>query len=60
MGQILHGSAKTTHAIRAELQRSKASAAARRAFRDQRENGPEVAQEAFRRRYANGSERAPQ
>ncbi|UWF59418.1 IS481 family transposase [Brucella sp. 2716] len=27
MGQILHGSAKTTHAIRAELQRSKASAA---------------------------------
>ncbi|SCD25299.1 hypothetical protein BR141012304_20833 [Brucella inopinata] len=27
VGQILHGSAKTTHAIRAELQRSKASAA---------------------------------
>jgi transposase InsO family protein len=27
MGQILHGSAKTTHAIRAELQRSQASAA---------------------------------
>ena len=27
MGQILHGSAKTTNAIRAELQRSKASAA---------------------------------
>ena len=27
MGQILHGSAKTTHAIRAELQRSKASVA---------------------------------
>ena len=27
MGQILHGSAKTTHAIRGELQRSKASAA---------------------------------
>ncbi len=27
MGRILHGSAKTTHAIRAELQRSKASAA---------------------------------
>ncbi|QNQ64247.1 IS481 family transposase [Brucella sp. 6810] len=27
MGQFLHGSAKTTHAIRAELQRSKASAA---------------------------------
>ncbi|MDQ1199110.1 hypothetical protein QE435_004867 [Rhizobium sp. SORGH_AS 787] len=28
MGQFLHGSAKTTYAIRAELQRSKASAAA--------------------------------
>jgi hypothetical protein len=27
MGQILHGSAKTTHAVRAELQRSQASAA---------------------------------
>lgn len=25
MGQILHGSAKTTHAIRSELQRSQAS-----------------------------------
>lgn len=44
MGRILHGSAKTTHAIRAELQRSKASAA-------------QLA--AFCRRYANGSERAP-
>jgi transposase-like protein len=28
MGQVLHGCAKTTHAVRAELQRSKASAAA--------------------------------
>ena len=28
MGQILHGSATTTHAIRAAIQRSKASAAA--------------------------------
>jgi hypothetical protein len=27
MGQILHGSAKTTHAIRGELQRSQASVA---------------------------------
>jgi hypothetical protein len=27
MGQVLHGSAKTTHGIRAELQRSKAPAA---------------------------------
>ena len=27
MGQVLHGSAKTTHAVRAELQRSQASAA---------------------------------
>jgi hypothetical protein len=27
MGQVLHGSAKTTHAIRAELQRSEASVA---------------------------------
>ncbi len=27
MGQVLHGSAKTTHAIRAELQRSQASVA---------------------------------
>ena len=27
MGQILHGSAKTTHAIRSELQRSQASVA---------------------------------
>jgi len=27
MGQFLHGSAKTTHAVRAELQRSKAPAA---------------------------------
>ena len=27
MGQVLHGSAKTTHVIRAELQRSEASAA---------------------------------
>lgn len=27
MGQFLYGSAKTTHAIRAELQQSKASAA---------------------------------
>lgn len=27
MGQVLHGSAKTTHAVRAELQRSHASAA---------------------------------
>ena len=27
MGQVLHGSAKTTHAVRAELQRSKAPAA---------------------------------
>lgn len=27
MGQVLHGSAKTTHAVRAELQRSKASIA---------------------------------
>lgn len=27
MGQVLHGSAKTTHAVRAELQRSEASAA---------------------------------
>lgn len=26
MGQILHGSAKTTHAVRAAIQRSKASA----------------------------------
>ena len=25
MGQVLHGSAKTTHAIRAEIQRSQAS-----------------------------------
>ena len=25
MGQILHGSAKTTHAVRAAIQRSKAS-----------------------------------
>ena len=34
MGQFLHGSAKTTHAIRAELQRSKAptAALARRSF----------------------------
>jgi len=31
MGQFLHGGAKTTHAIRAELQRSKASAAQRAA-----------------------------
>lgn len=29
MGQILHGSAKTTHAIRGELQRSQASVASR-------------------------------
>lgn len=28
MAQFLHGSAKTTHAVRAELQRSKASVAA--------------------------------
>jgi hypothetical protein len=28
MGQVLHGCAKTTHAVRAELQRSKASVAA--------------------------------
>jgi hypothetical protein len=28
MGQVLHGSARTTHAVRAELQRSQASAAA--------------------------------
>ncbi|GGN52402.1 hypothetical protein GCM10011349_25910 [Novosphingobium indicum] len=27
MGEVLHGSAKTTHAIRAELQRSHASVA---------------------------------
>ena len=27
MGQVLHGSAKTTHAIRAELQRSQSSVA---------------------------------
>ncbi len=27
MGQVVHGSAKTTHAVRAELQRSEASAA---------------------------------
>ena len=27
MGQLLHGSAKTTHVVRAELQRSKASIA---------------------------------
>ena len=27
MGQVLHGSAKTTYAVRAELQRSQASAA---------------------------------
>ncbi|MFG1481246.1 IS481 family transposase, partial [Xanthobacter sp. V4C-4] len=27
MGQVLHGSAKTTHAVRAELQRSKAPVA---------------------------------
>jgi hypothetical protein len=27
MGQILHGSAKTTHAVRAEPQRSQASVA---------------------------------
>jgi hypothetical protein len=27
MGQFLHGSAKTTHAVRAELQRSKTPAA---------------------------------
>jgi hypothetical protein len=27
MGQVLHGCAKTTHAVRAELQRSKASVA---------------------------------
>lgn len=27
MGQVLHGSAKTTHAVRAELQRSQASSA---------------------------------
>ncbi len=27
MGQVLHGSAKTTHAVRAELQRSQAPAA---------------------------------
>src|SRR3546814_18513842 len=27
MGQVLHGSDKTTHAVRAELQRSQASAA---------------------------------
>lgn len=27
MGQILHGSAKTTHAVRGELQRSQASVA---------------------------------
>lgn len=26
MGQVLHGSAKTTHAIRAAIQRSKATA----------------------------------
>jgi transposase-like protein len=28
MGQVLHGCAKTTHAVRTELQRSKASVAA--------------------------------
>jgi hypothetical protein len=28
MGQVLHGCAKTTHLVRAELQRSKASVAA--------------------------------
>lgn len=27
MGQVLHGSAKTTHAVRSELQRSQASVA---------------------------------
>lgn len=34
MGQVLHGSAKTTHAVRAELQRSQSSSAelARRFF----------------------------
>lgn len=56
MGQILHGSAKITHAIRAEIQRLKASAAhLARAVRDQGESGPEVAHEAFCRIYANGS-----
>jgi hypothetical protein len=33
MGQILHGSAKTTHAIRGELQRSEASVASLKELR---------------------------
>ena len=35
MGQILHGSAKTTHAVRAAIQRSKATARSRRSERDE-------------------------
>ncbi|NKB29504.1 MAG: hypothetical protein GKR99_18865 [Rhodobacteraceae bacterium] len=43
MGQILHGSAKTTHAVRALIQRSKTSNAALRLGRPNRERIPQTA-----------------
>lgn len=56
MGQVLPGSAATTHSVRAAKQRSAASIAA---LRDQAEDGGQVAQTGDRSRCGDGIEGAP-
>lgn len=58
MGQVLRGSATTTHAVRAAIQRSKASIQELSALRDQPEDRSEVAQARLRRGRPNGAEGA--
>ena len=60
MGQVLHGSATTTHAVRAAIQRSKAPIKELRpALWAQPEDGREMAQAGLRQRCADGAEGAP-
>ena len=57
MGQILHGSAKTTHVVRAAIQRSKASIKELAgALRPQPEDGDEVEEARLRPRCPDGAE----
>lgn len=58
MGQVLHGTAKTTNAARAELQPSQASVAHLAKKYGVNENGFEVAQAAIGRRHVDGAEGA--
>ena len=56
MGQVLHGSARTTEAVRRAIQRSGASVRAGRPLRDQPDDPAEVAKAGERQRCPDGAE----